>query len=333
MILGVVDLREIGPDDGAAVRTFVEVRNAAAAVDAPWQPPETPYRREMEMRHGWDGEVGRHFLAYADGEPVGTLVVNTSEWDNLDLAWLELDIAPAQRRRGHGTVLLEAAYDVSRAMGRTLLGLDGWEGESTRGFAAATGFEEKSRAINRRQHLAELPDGLVQKVRDEAASWAVDYELVRISGRSPEELLAPLAELTAAINDSPLDDLELEDEVYTAERVRSFEAAQEASGMRVYRLLARQRGTGELAGHTVVTVDSERPALGNQEDTAVARAHRGHRLGALLKAEMVLWLADAEPQLETVDTWNAESNDHMVAVNELLGYRVMGRELEFQRHI
>ena len=42
---------------------------------------------------------------------------------------------------------------------------------------------------------------------------------------------------------------------------------------------------------------------------------------------MMRWLAEVEPQLETVDTFNAESNDHMVAVNERLGYRVMGREL------
>ncbi len=332
-MLAHVDVREISPDDGDGIRTFVEVRNAASAVDCPWQHPETPYRREMKMRHGWDGEVGRHFVADDGGEAVGALIVNTSEWDNHDLAWLALDIHPAHRRRGHGTALLEAAYDVSRAMGRSLIGIDGWEGQSTRGFAAAVGFEEKSRAVNRRQHLDELPEGLVEKVRDEAARAATAYELVRMGRRSPDELLGPLAELAAAINDSPLDDLELEDEVYTAERVRAFEEAQEASGMRLYRVLARHRGTGELAGHTVVTVDSERPTLGNQEDTAVARAHRGHRLGALLKAEMVLWLAETEPQLETIDTWNAESNDHMVGVNELLGYRVMGRELEFQRRI
>ena len=46
---------------------------------------------------------------------------------------------------------------------------------------------------------------------------------------------------------------------------------------------------------------------------------------------MMRWLAEAEPQLETLDTWNAESNDHMIGVNERLGYRVMGRELQFQR--
>jgi hypothetical protein len=63
----------------------------------------------------------------------------------------------------------------------------------------------------------------------------------------------------------------------------------------------------------------------------VVRDHRGHRLGLLLKAGMLLWLAETEPQLESVDTWNAESNDHMIAVNEQLGYRVMGRGLQFQR--
>jgi hypothetical protein len=46
---------------------------------------------------------------------------------------------------------------------------------------------------------------------------------------------------------------------------------------------------------------------------------------------MLLWLAEAEPQVETVDTWNAESNDHMIGVNDAIGYRVMGRELEFQK--
>ena len=45
---------------------------------------------------------------------------------------------------------------------------------------------------------------------------------------------------------------------------------------------------------------------------------------------MMRWLAEVEPQLETVDTLNAESNDHMVGVNERLGYRVMGRELQYQ---
>ena len=57
----------------------------------------------------------------------------------------------------------------------------------------------------------------------------------------------------------------------------------------------------------------------------MVRAHRGHRLGLLLKAEMLRWLAEAEPQVTSIDTWNAESNDHMIAVNERLRYRALGR--------
>ena len=45
---------------------------------------------------------------------------------------------------------------------------------------------------------------------------------------------------------------------------------------------------------------------------------------------MIRWLAAAEPQLVSIATWNAESNRHMIAVNERLGYRALGRGLEFQ---
>jgi len=99
------------------------------------------------------------------------------------------------------------------------------------------------------------------------------------------------------------------------------------------RVLLRHKETGALGGHTVIAVESQRPEVGDQHDTAVAAAHRGHRLGLLLKAGMLLWLAEEEPQLATVDTWNAESNGPMVAVNERLGYRVLGRALQFQRSL
>ena len=328
-----MELREFGPDDSSSVEAFVEIGNACRAVDAPWLHPDTPYRRRMEMIHGWDGEPGRHFLACDAGAPVGSVVVHYSDYDNLDLAWLEVRVDPRHRRRGLGTAALEAAYEVCRSMDRSLLGIDGWESDQTRGFAKATGFEQKSQSINRRQHLAEVPAEGVARLMAAAEERAGDYELLRFAGRTPDELMDELARITDAINDAPLDDLEIEDEVYPPDRIRAYETAQIESGFRFRRVVARHRGTGELAGHTVVTVDTELPAIGDQHDTAVAREHRGHRLGVLLKADMVRWLAEDEPQLATIDTWNAESNDHMIGVNELLGYRIMGRALEFQRRI
>ena len=50
--------------------------------------------------------------------------------------------------------------------------------------------------------------------------------------------------------------------------------------------------TGEMAALTGVIVDPEAPSWGFQELTAVTRPHRGHRLGLLVKAAMLEWLAE-----------------------------------------
>ena len=139
--------------------------------------------------------------------------------------------------------------------------------------------------------------------------------------------------MSAAINDAPTDDLDIEDEVYSPERVRAYEQAQLDKGRRLFRVFARHRGSAELAGHTVVVVDGERPELADQHDTTVVGSHRGHRLGLLLKADMNLWLREVQPQITEISTWNAESNDHMIGVNEAIGYRILGRELELQKSL
>lgn len=146
-------------------------------------------------------------------------------------------------------------------------------------------------------------------------------------------MVVDVARLTEAINDAPTDDLDVEDEVFSPERIRTFEAAQQASSRRLYRLLARERSTGVPAGQTVVAVDSERPWFGSQYDTSVRRSHRGHRLGLLLKIGMLRWLGADEPQLRRLDTWNAASNTHMIGVNDVLGYRVVANGVTWQRHL
>jgi hypothetical protein len=53
----------------------------------------------------------------------------------------------------------------------------------------------------------------------------------------------------------------------------------------------------------------------------------------LLKIAMLQWLADEEPQLRMLDTWNAASNAHMIEVNEILGYQVVATGIEWQLHL
>ena len=129
-------------------------------------------------------------------------------------------------------------------------------------------------------------------------------------------------EVTAAINDAPMGDLTFEDEVFDVARLRDIETAREGRGDRIYRLAARHRETGVIGGHTVVVVNPLRPEHAGQGDTAVHRDHRGHRLGLLLKIEMMRWLAETEPQITEITTWNHADNRYMIDVNEAIGYRL-----------
>ncbi len=281
-----MDIVQLDADDLALVTGAVAVENAAHAVDAPWVHPSTVRGLQGRIRYGWDLEPGEHYVGVDDGRVVSIGAVFTSEWDNKDLAWLDLVVDPQWRRHGRGSQMDRHLVDLAVAKGRSKLGTDGWDGAPGEQFAKHHGLKRASQAINRRQHLDELSPTIVEKLYAEAADAAAAYELVRVFGRTPEALRPAVAEMTAAINDAPLDDLEIDDEVFPPERVDNYETA------------------------TLV---------------------RGHRLGLLLKSAMNLWLAEAEPKLRTVDTWNAESNDHMIAVNEALSYRAMGRELQYQR--
>jgi hypothetical protein len=117
-------------------------------------------------------------------------------------------------------------------------------------------------------------------------------------------------------------DLTYEDEKFDLQRLHDLETGVIGRGERGYRVLARHRMTGELGGHTMVIVHPLMPEVGGQADTAVARQHRGHRLGLLLKIDMMHWLAEVEPQLKIIETWNNVDNAFMINVNEAMGYRL-----------
>ena len=327
------DIRRFTPDDREDVRAALEVRNTVETADASWERPTSLDVYTAMLRHGWDGEPDVPYLMCVEGRPVALGALSLPERDNRHLAWASVQVLPEHRRRGHGTALLAHLVEQARAAGRTSLGTEGWESEATLAFADRHGLKRVTQAIQRRQHLADIEPGVVQELYDAAATAARDYELVRVEGRSPADLVDGLVEVTAAINDAPTDDLDIEDDAMSPERLVAYEEACLARRNRIYRLVARHRESQVLAGHTVVVVEQDRPEVGHQHDTAVSRDHRGHRLGLLVKAGMLLWLAEAEPGLETIDTWNAESNEHMIAVNRVLGYRVMGREIGFQKAI
>ena len=72
-------------------------------------------------------------------------------------------------------------------------------------------------------------------------------------------------------------------------------------------------------------------AVAYQSDTLVVAAHRGHALGMRMKLANLVRLGEVAPERTTVYTWNADENEHMLAINIALGFEPHGMSAEFQR--
>ncbi|MDP9444609.1 MAG: GNAT family N-acetyltransferase [Actinomycetota bacterium] len=332
-----MDLTLLAPRDldAATADQIADLVNTANKVDAPHLSPITGEMLRLRLLHGWDG-IGTERVAVArddHGGVVGFGELELTHWDNPQLAVVDVLVHPDRRRAGLGTAVLDAVVAHARAAGRTSLVADTWADSPGAAFARHHGMTQASVAAQRRLHLDRLDQPRLDELLAQAAAASRDYEPLRIAGAAPEHLLPSLAAVFDAINDAPLDDLSMERDEFPLDRLRGFDTAHAARRHRLYRLVARQRSDGAPAGHTIVVVEGLRPHLAFQEDTTVVREHRGHRLGLRLKLEMLRWLRDAEPQVRQIDTWNAVSNAHMIAVNDAMGHVVVATGATFQRRL
>jgi GNAT superfamily N-acetyltransferase len=303
------------PADDAA--DMYEVFRAAQAADDPLGPVFT-----QRLFHGW---VARGW----DDEPRETWFIPGTGWyrlllpdkENQDRAGIQLFVTPAARRQGHGSALLEHALDRAAAHGRSLVRGGAWEGTPGEAFALAKGATHDMTGIRRAQDVTKAPRG---------ATVADGYSLVPWTGRTPEEMLEGMGKLFEALGDAPHSE-GAEPSVWDAERVRAADDVGETFGTREYSVVARHDATGDLAALTQVGIDPDDPVWGYQEITAVIRAHRGHRLGLAVKSAMLDLLRPAEPALRRIVTDNAESNKYMIAVNEALGYEILGPPMKDYR--
>jgi GNAT superfamily N-acetyltransferase len=252
---------------------------------------------------------------------------------NRHLAYLWIDVHPAHQRQGIGSTLLRRAEERALAAGRrSLTGFSLRDGVGA-AFAAARGFEPGLDNAVRRLDLSGVDPTRWVEHRTEALAHAEDYELVRVLGPSDDALLAEVTPLFAAMNDAPTGDLDVEPDAFDPSSIRAYERAMAKRDQTMYRVLARRRSDGCWAGHTIVLVDRHVPQWAGQEETSVLTEHRGHRLGLAMKADMLDWLAETEPQLEWIQTWNAETNRHMLAVNETLGFVLFARSIQHQKSL
>ena len=226
----------------------------------------------------------------ADGSRrmVGAATLHLPLNDNTHTAFVGVDVPAEHRRRGVGSRLL-------------------------------TEVEERVGKAGRSHVLAEAfcPPG------GSSAGRLTGYRIVTWGAETPEEYVESYCRLLSVfIREIPTEGLALEDSEWTPARVRAHEERGREIG-RVSVVAGAVAPDGTLAGvHDLrpSTPDLDKAFIGL---TLVAPEHRGHSLGLAMKLASHRELRAAYPQCRVVATSNAGVNEHMNAINEGMGYRVV----------
>lgn len=306
--------------------------------------------------HRHDAHRGRALFGAWDGDRlVGRTGLGWERDASAATVELTMGVLPSFRRRGIGSALLAAAEVAARDLGRSTVvaysdhpdaGAEPDDGAVLRApdgdarlaasvpaarFAAAHGY-----ALAQLERVSSLAvTGRVDGFRADLDARArrareLGYRLVHWIDRAPDDLVDAYAAARGRMAlDVPAGGVTIDEERWDAARVREHEA-EELDGDTSVLVAAAVTGAGDVAGYTELELPSGR-AFAYQYDTLVVGAHRGHGLGMLMKLANLVRLAEVAPERTVVYTWNADENEHMLAINVALGFRRIGLEAAWQR--
>lgn len=328
------DLQITRPDgyDDAELAAWWEVYRAGMAHDLGrhatyWQLPEIA----AMVRGDWRRSAYELFEARVDDEPVGVAFASRPLLDNLTTVDVEIAVPHEHRRQGYGTRLLEVVEEAATARRRTTItSLTSWRIDDPAGEAGSPGARFAARhgyTIGLGDVQRELPlpadGGLLAELATEAAEHTEGYEIRTWVGPMPDDLLPSYVELSSRLNtEAPLGEMEWEDETTDLDAARELDRFHEACGRSMFRAVAVD-GRGVVVAYSDLALAAHDPSWVFQWGTLVDPAHRGHRLGLAVKVANLQQLQrDPRAKGRRVATWNAGVNDHMIAINERLGFQV-----------
>lgn len=320
-----MDIRPIDLASDAELRATYEVTRRAALLGR----EDAPHRSFQELagtlRHPDSGERLHLLGGFVDGRLVGQATAYLPLLDNVEKAWVAVHVDPAEQRRGHGGRLADAITALMAEAGRSLLitemilPFDRREDHGYRRFAERQGFEFANVEILRWLSLP-VADEVIQGWIDLAAERHDGYTIETFVDDVPDDLIPSLCVLLGQLSvDAPTGAVDWEEEVMTPERFAEGRASLREQGRTIFETLATTPDR-QVAAQSTLAVPAPGRTDVSQWGTFVHREHRGRRLGLATKAANLRALQRAHPEMRRIVTQNAETNDHMVSINELMGF-------------
>lgn len=334
----------IDDPDAADFREMVRVRNLVYAEISGHEDSSMPadellplYQPKPEMkRFSW--------IVVFHGDVVGRVGLDLPQEDGARTGFWLIELRRSAWGHGIGRAAFAEIERIARAEGRTVL--QAWaEHPAADGprLAAPTGFGsipedhaarfltasgctlEQIVRVSRLELDGSRPH--LEALLAEAETAAAGYRVVQWTLPTPDEFVESFAWMKSRmVTDAPSADLEFDEEVWDAARVRRYEAGYTDAGRHMLVTAAQHVDSGELAAFNELVIGKDRTAATSQEDTLVVAAHRGHRLGMLVKCAGLLAWHDVAPESPRVMTYNAEENRPMLSINERIGFAPISYE-------
>lgn len=242
--------------------------------------------------------------------------------DNKHLVDVGISVLPAHRRQGLGKALLTKVVEHAEQIKRPTI----FSGTNERVPAGAEFAKKAGATAGLREHtnrllIADLDRAMMDTWVAEGPGRAPGYTMIGIDGVYPDDMLEQIVSLHMVMNSAPRDDLDMEDWIITPEMVRDWERSMVATNEERWSLFIRHDESGQLVGFTEVGWNASMPKTVFQWGTGVRPEHRGYALGKWLKAAMAVRVIDARPDVVDIRTGNADSNDPMLGINTMMGFK------------
>ncbi|MBE3011886.1 GNAT family N-acetyltransferase [Microbispora sp. NEAU-D428] len=252
------------------------------------------------------------------GVPAGSAFLRLFTKTGQDhLAELDLHVHPAEQRSGVGSLLLTAALAAVREEGRRCVIAHTEPGSPGEVFLSARGFRKVLTLTYARLPLAQTNLDDLRKI---VHSPHPGYRLVAWDGVVPGALAETFAVSRRAMDDMPMDDTDYGTVSWDVDRVRDAALAIEKRGDHLHTVAAIAESDHSIAGFTELVVPADGKGDAQHYGTGVLPEHRGHGLARWMKAEAIRQARERYPDLEGLLTDTADSNRHMRAINDALGY-------------
>jgi mycothiol synthase len=269
----------------------------------------------------------------ADGTPIACGFC----WSNVagDERVMECDVAVRRDRRleGFGSQLFDRIRATASDEGRSLLK---WEtfGAVPAGAAFSHRLGAQPARANRTSelNLADVDWTMIEEWTKAHLARRSGYRLEMIDGVFPEHLRADAATFHRIMQTAPRDDLEVGDVLIGPDDVAELDRALLEAGRLRWTALLRDF-TGTCVGGTEVTFEHGEPGLVLQQNTGIDVAHRGIGLAKWAKGSVLERIRHERPEVDRIRTANAFSNAPMLAINEALGFKVVGTTTEWQLRV